>query len=172
MHRRTHNEALTERRGDMVITRGMNVCSRGLGVSGKCDVLEFHRHETGVAIFGWEGLWQPFPVEYKRGELKENNCDAAQLCGQAMCLEDMLCCEVPRGALFYGERRRRTPVEFTAALREEVQDSLAEMHELYRQGHTPKVKPRKGCSACSLKELCLPKLMKAQPVAAYMEERL
>jgi len=172
LHERAHREALTERRGDTITTRGMSVFSRSLGVSGKCDVLEFHRNEQGVSIFGWEGLWQPFPVEYKRGEPKENNSDAAQLCGQAMCLEEMLCCTISSGALFYGERRRRMPVEFTVALREEVRAALREMHEFYRRGHTPKVRSHKGCNACSLKELCLPGLMKAQSVAAYLEERL
>ena len=172
MHQRAHNEALTERRGDAIITRGMRIFSNSLGISGKCDVLEFYRCEKGVPIHGWEGLWQPFPVEYKRGEPKAGNCDAAQLCGQAMCLEEMLCCTIPRGALFYGERRRRTPVEFTDNLRIEVRTSLEEMHALYKRGHTPKVKLRKGCNACSLRELCLPELMRAQSVAEYLEERL
>ncbi|MEG2382854.1 MAG: CRISPR-associated protein Cas4, partial [Oscillospiraceae bacterium] len=120
MHERTHNEALTEKRGNTVITRGMSVFSRSLGVSGKCDVLEFHRDDNGVQINGWEGLWLPFPVEYKRGEPKENNCDAAQLCAQALCLEEMLCCEISQGALFYGETRRRLPLDFTPELKSEV----------------------------------------------------
>ena len=43
------------------------------------------------------------------------------------------------------------------------------MHELYIRGYTPKVKPSKTCNACSLKELCLPKLMKKQSVSAYLK---
>jgi len=170
MHERTHNESLTEKRGDLIITRGMTISSRRLGISGKCDVLEFHRDDKGVPIFGWEGLWSPYPVEYKRGEPKANNCDAAQLCGQAMCLEEMLCCDIPAGALFYGESRRRTVVPFTPALRAEVTAALQEMHALYRRGYTPKVKTGKHCNACSLKELCLPALMNKASVAAYMRE--
>ena len=49
-----------------------------------------------------------------------------------------------------------------------VRELLAEMHELYRRGYTPKVKPAKSCNACSLKELCLPKLMKSRAVSAYL----
>ena len=49
-----------------------------------------------------------------------------------------------------------------------VRELLAEMHELYRRGYTPKVKPTKSCNACSLKELCLPKLMKSRAVSAYL----
>lgn len=172
MHERAHSETLSEKRGDVIITRGMSVFSRSLGVSGKCDVLEFHRDVEGVCIKGWDGLWQPFPVEYKRGEPKEDNCDAAQLCCQAMCLEEMLCCTIPSGALYYGETRRRQPVDFTLELRREVSYALAEMHELFKRGYTPKVKPKKRCNACSLKEQCLPALMRNRSVRDYLEENL
>lgn len=117
---------------------------------------------------GREGLWQPYPVEYKRGKPKEGTEDTLQLCGQAMCLEEMLCCEIPRGALYYGEPRRRTEVDFTPELRQEVRALLEEMHALYARGSTPKVKPTKGCNACSLKGLCLPKLMRSKSVSAYL----
>lgn len=172
MHERTHDEAFTEKRGNKIISRGMSVHSYRLRVSGKCDVVEFHRDGSGIGINGWEGLWIPFPVEYKNGEPKENNCDAAQLCAQAICMEEMLCCLIPCGALFYGQTKRRLPVEFTEELRREVKEALEEMHALYKRGHTPKVKPTKACNACSLKELCLPVLMKKLSVKAYMEERL
>ena len=170
LHTRTHNESLIEKRGDLIITRGMRIFSKTLGVSGQCDVLEFHRSEDGVSLFGREGLWLPFPVEYKRGEAKENNCDAAQLCGQAMCLEEMLCCRIESGALFYGETKHRHAVSFTPELRAEVSAALQEMHALAQRGHTPMVKPKKGCNACSLREICLPKLMKTPSVAAYIRE--
>ncbi len=172
MHERTHDEAFTEKRGNTVISRGMSVHSHSLGAAGKCDVVEFHRDSQGVAINSWEELWLPFPVEYKHGEPKENNCDAAQLCAQAICLEEMLCCKIPRGALFYGQTKRRLPVEFSDGLRQEVKTALDEMHTLYKRGYTPKVKRTKACNACSLKEFCLPALMKKSSVKAYMEESL
>ena len=73
-------------------------------------MLEFRRGETGIPLKGREGLWQPYPVEYKRGKPKEGTEDTLQLCGQAMCLEEMLCCEIPRGALYYGERKSTSPL--------------------------------------------------------------
>lgn len=172
MHERTHDEALIEKRGNTIISRGMSVHSYHLGIAGKCDVVEFHRDDHGIGILDWKGLWSPFPVEYKHGEPKENNCDAAQLCAQAICLEEMLCCKIPQGALFYGKTKRRLPVEFSEALRQEVESALDEMHALYKRGHTPRVKPSKACNACSLKELCLPVLMKKNSVKVYMEESL
>lgn len=171
-HRRAHDGGERERRGDTLILRGLPVFSRSLGLSGQCDVVEFHASPDGVPLQGEEGLWLPFPVEYKRGKPKPHQADELQLCAQAMCLEEMLCCPVPEGALFYGEPRRRTPVAFTEALRQQVRADTEEMHQLYRRGHTPKAKPGKGCSACSLKDLCLPRLARREPVAGYLDQAM
>lgn len=114
----------------------------------------------------------PYPVEYKRGVPKQDGCDELQLCAQAMCLEEMLCCEILSGTLFYAQPRRRLRVTFTPELRKEVRTAAAQMHKLYRRGHTPQVRPTKACSACSLKELCLPRLQKSGPVGAYLRENM
>ena len=171
-HKKAHDAGSTEKRGDMIITRGLHIKSATLGVSGICDVVEFHRSDQGITLFSFEGRWQPYPVEYKKGEPKENNADAIQLCAQAMCLEEMLLCDIPGGSLFYGQNRRRTYVEFTDELRGQVKSMLTEMHELWKKGYTPKVKPKKGCNACSLKEICVPKLSKSKQVASYIEASL
>ena len=171
-HARAHDSRQRERRGDTLILRGLPVFSRTLGVSGQCDVTEFHADPGGVPLRGEDGLWQPYPVEYKRGRPKEHDADRLQLCAQAMCLEEMLCCAVSEGALYYGEPHRRTVVSFTPELRKQVRDSLTEMHQLYQRRYTPKVKPSKACNACSLKELCLPKLMNRKRVSAYLTDNL
>lgn len=171
-HSNAHDSGFTESRGDTLITRGMHLHSKRLGVSGQCDVLEFHASPDGITLAGRSGKWRPFPVEYKRGLPREDTGDALQLCGQAMCLEEMLCCDIPGGALFYGESRRRVSVDFTPELRRQVESCLDEMHSLYRRGHTPKVKPKKGCNACSLKDLCLPRLMNSKSVSAYICEHM
>ena len=162
----------SETRGDRIITHNMRVFSPTLGVSGACDVLEFHRSEEGIPLKNRDGLWQPYPVEYKRGKPKPDTADALQLCGQAMCLEEMLCCSIPEGALFYGEPRRRTVVLFTPELRETVRRDSDEMHQLYHRGHTPKAKPSKSCNACSLKELCLPQLVRRESVQTYLRRAM
>lgn len=168
MHERVHDQALRESRGDRITVRGLAVHSARLGVSGQCDAVEFTRDPAGVPLRGREGLWLPYPVEYKRGKPKEHRADELQLCAQAMCLEEMLCCTIPEGALYYGEPRRRTAVLLTSELRGEVQDSLLEMHQLYKRRYTPQVKPSKACNACSLKGLCLPRLMKRPKVKDYL----
>ena len=70
-----------------------------------------------MPIHSFDGLWQPYPVEYKKGEPKENDADRLQLCAQAMCLEEMLACHIEEGALFYGETRRREVVNIGDELR-------------------------------------------------------
>lgn len=87
------------------------------------------------------GLWRPVPVEYKRGHSKETDADRLQLCAQAMCLEEMLCCEIPFGYLYYGETRSREEVPLSQELRQKVSDMLKEMHQYNKRQYTPKVRP-------------------------------
>lgn len=171
-HSVAHDKARIEKRGELLITRGLPVKSAKLGMSGICDVVEFHKYEEGVSLASYEGLWQPYPVEYKKGLPKLNEADEMQLCGQAICLEEMLLCRIPGGSLFYGENRRREPVEFTEELRGKVYDMAKEMHVLWDKGYTPRVKPQKGCNACSLKEICVPRLGRVKSVSAYIEGSL
>ena len=89
-----------------------------------------------------------------------------------MCLEEMLCCTIPIGYLYYGNTRRRSKVEIDTQLREKTIAMLTEMHQLYRTQHTPKVRRTKACNACSLKQLCLPVLCGTQSAAAYMQAML
>ncbi len=155
-HQRAHDVGSREMRGNILTIRGLSVVSHALGISGQCDVVEFHHDPAGVPIFGETGLWTPYPIEYKRGAPKENKSDILQLCAQAMCLEEMLCCQITDGALFYGETKHRLCVTFDEKLRLTVRSYLEEMHQLFHRGYTPKVKPSRACSACSLKEICIP----------------
>ena len=173
LHERAHSEQLRESRGDLLTVRALRVQSLELGLSGQCDVVEFRRDDArGVPLAGKAGKWQAYPVEYKRGAPKQDGSDELQLCAQAMCLEEMLCCDIPSGALYYGQTRRRLHVAFSPELREEVCADARQMHELYRRGHTPRVKPMKACNACSLRELCLPRLQKSGSVQAYLRENM
>ena len=173
LHERAHDKSLSEKRGDVITVRGMAVSSPTLGVSGQCDVVEFHASPDGVNLYGRRGTWLPVPVEYKRGRPKEHDADRLQLCCQAMCLEEMLCFpSIARGYLYYGEIAHREEVVLDEALRGDVRRMLLEMHALYKRQHTPLVKPTKGCNACAMKEICLPKLYKNHSAAAYMASML
>lgn len=171
MHERVHDADFREKRGDLLIVRDMRIFSRTLGVSGNCDAVEFRRNPKGIELQGEEGKYLPYPVEYKHGKQRSDGANELQLCCQAMCLEEMLCCDIPEGDLYFGETRHREKVSFTPELREEVCSSLAEMHQLYQRGYTPKVKPTKSCNACSLKDICVPKLMRNKSVDGYLKKQ-
>ncbi len=167
-HQRAHDAQQRERRGELLILRGVPIFSARLGLSGQCDVVEFRLDPQGINLAGEEGLWRPYPVEYKRGSPLSQRSDEMQLCAQAICLEEMLCCPIPEGAIFYGQPRRRTPISFSEPLRQRVVELVTEMHKLRRQGHTPRIKPRPTCRSCSLKELCLPALEKRPKASTYL----
>ena len=171
-HQRAHDETKVELRGDTLITRGMRVISEKMGITGVCDVVEFHKSEQGVPLAGYSDKWLVYPVEYKKGQPKENDADRLQLCCQAMCLEEMLIVPVPEGSLYYGETRRREKVVFTEGLRNKVIQTIREMNSYYVKGYTPKAEPSKQCNACSLKEVCLPKLAKKYKVSDYIKANL
>ncbi|MEB2308430.1 MAG: CRISPR-associated protein Cas4 [Candidatus Brocadiaceae bacterium] len=139
-----------EVRGKVRIDYGVPLRSLRLGLIGKADVVEFHKTD--------DGKWMPFPVEYKRGKSKMDNCDRVQLCAQAICLEEMLNVEIGEGALFYGQTRRREDVVFDKALRTETEDAAGRVHELIASGITPKAEYSKKCKLCSLLSICLPKV--------------
>ena len=171
-HARCHDTTQTERRGSLLITRGMRVVSHRLRMTGACDVVEFRADPEGIPLQNTEGRWQPTPVEYKHGREKETDADRVQLCAQAMALEEMLVCKIPEGALFYEETRRRERVALTPELRQTTLALAEEMNRYFARGYTPKVKPGKHCNACSLKALCLPVLCRRADPNAYLREHL
>ncbi|MFD0704738.1 CRISPR-associated protein Cas4 [Alloscardovia venturai] len=171
-HSRAHDYSQSELRGDLLVLRDLRVASRKLGISGDCDVVEFHKSEQGVSLTGRVGTWLPYPVEYKHGRPKVTNADRLQLCAEAACLEEMLACSIPEGALFYQEIKHREIVALDEKLRCEMRSCICQMHDLASAGHTPRVKPSKSCQACSLKELCLPQLAKTKSVKEYLNSTL
>lgn len=172
MHEAAHDDEFTQKRGDIIVTRGMPVFSRELGVNGVCDVVEFHKGGAGVPIIGWDGMYLPIPIEYKKGAPKEHQADELQLCCQAMCLEAMLACEIPKGYLYYGETKHRQEVPFTGEMRGCVRAAMEEMHDYYSRRYTPKVTISKRCKACSLSEICIPKLCKNESAKDYINARI
>lgn len=169
-HKRAHDAYFTEKRKDIIITRGLPVHSRKMGVSGVCDIVEFEKSEEGISLFGHRGLYKVYPVEYKKGSPKDTEMDILQLTAQAMCLEEMFSCEITEGAIFYGETRHREIVLIDETRKKNVCETFEEMHQLYNRRHTPKVKWSKSCNGCSLRDLCLPRLGKAVSAGAYIDQ--
>ena len=172
LHRNADQPFTREKRGDKLIVRAMPVKSDTLKLSGICDVVEFIRDEQGVPIQGAEGTYLAYPVEYKRGKPKMKDEDILQLTAQAICLEEMLLCEIEKGYIFYQEIKHRIEVPITAAMKTKARLIAAEMQDYYVRRHTPKVKTGPFCQSCSLQHLCLPELMNKRTVQSYVEGKI
>jgi len=170
MHERV-DETGRESRGRVRTVNGLLLRSLRFGLSGKADAVEFHRE--GEDGSGDASVWRPFPVEYKRGKPKQNDCDLVQLCAQALCLEEMLGVAVPEGALYYGKPRRRLAVVFDDVLREKTKEAARRLHELISSGRTPQARYEKKCESCSMLSVCMPKVTGAhRSVQRYMAKAL
>ncbi len=137
------------------------LASCALGIAGQADLVEFHKTPDGEV---------PFPVEYKRGKPKLHRADEVQLCAQALCLEDMTKQDVPQGALFYAETKRRVIVPFDKGLRQLTLDTIVQLRDVFTTLKTPPPTSHvQRCRACSLSELCRPKTI-IRPAKAWREK--
>jgi CRISPR-associated exonuclease Cas4 len=127
------------------LLRALPVFSDRLGLSGKCDIVE-QRPDQSL-----------FPVEFKVGKRRHWENDDAQLCAQALCLEEMFHTAIPRGAVFHADSKRRREIEFTPALRSLTEKTVAELHGLLDSTAIPRAEFREACEECSLYEICLPR---------------
>lgn len=123
--------------------------SESLRLLGKADVVEFH----GAT---------PYPVEYKHGPARQGSHADLQLCGQAVCLEEMLSVEVPLGAVYHFSSRQRREVEFTTSLREQVKETVSIIRQMMNAPTLPPAVADARCRNCSLIESCLPFVVSAQ----------
>lgn len=172
IHQKTDSPFIREKRGSKLIVRAMPIKSNELKLTGICDVVEFVKDENGVEIYGNEGKYIPYPVEYKRGKPKKNDSDILQLVAQAMCLEEMLLCEVNKGYIFYNEIKHRIEIPITLDEKNKVRKIAAEMQDYYQRRYTPKVKTGPFCNQCSLQNICLPNIIRKRAVSSYIEGKI
>lgn len=133
------------------LLRALPVWSERLGLSGKCDIVE--QHADGALV----------PVEYKKSKRRHFENDDAQLCAQALCLEEMFGCPVERGAVFHAASKRRREVAFTAELRDFTTKAIGDLHALVARGAVPLAVLKRRCEECSLFEICLPQITSLPP---------
>ncbi len=126
------------------IERGLSLFSERLGLVGKADVVEFRAGGT------------PYPVEYKSGPRRGSRHDDVQLCAQAMCLEEMMGCGVPRGAVYHYASRRRREVVFDERLRSLTVEIVREVRRVLTTATVPPPVADARCPKCSLFDACMP----------------
>ena len=186
----------------VTLLRALPVFSERLGLNGKCDSVEAHPKSVGDEVTSLTSISSPatltshlnnepshvgsykslLPVEFKLGKRRQWENDDAQLCAQALCLEEMFNLSVPRGAVFHADSKRRREVEFTPELRQRTEAGVAELHALLAQSgnanfksEMPPLPPavfKPACEECSLFEICLPKLAGLSDRAARMVKNL
>lgn len=127
--------------------RALPVWSERLGLTGKCDVVEFHP----------DG--RIYPVEYKHGKKRSQTHDDLQLAAQAMCLEEMFGKSVEKGAIYHHSSRRRREVKITPELRQQVCDTVASIRAMLASGKLPPPVNDARCKECSLNDICQPQAM-------------
>lgn len=169
-HQNAHEGLEREKRGSLIITRGLPVVTYELGFYGICDVVEFYQSDDGMTLPNEKGRWKACPVEYKRGRPKEGLEDIAQVILQAIALEEMLEFPVTEGAIYYGKNKHRQTFEITEEKKKEIREIAEEMHTYMKRAYTPNVKMTPKCKACSLNDVCLPKLQERKSVKAYFQK--
>jgi len=149
-----------ERRGQVKTLRAVEISSARHGLFGVADVVELYGRPP-----------RPLPVEYKRGRPKAHRADEVQLCGQALCLEEMFGAGIPEGALFYGRTRRRKPVRFDDELRALTLRTAGEARAAIASGSLPPPEyEKRRCDSCSLRALCRPRAHRS--AARWLERTL
>ncbi len=173
LHERVDDPYFNETRRDTRIVRSMPIVSRRLGLSGIADVVEFKlvSDDDGktIKLPHRRGLWNLYPVEYKKGSHKIDDRDAVQLCAQAMALEEMFGVIIDLGYLYYNKSRHREEITISQELRNHTIYLSERMHYLLESGNTSKAENGKHCAQCSLIDVCHPELqLKHRSVKDYL----
>lgn len=138
--------------------RSVRVLSDTLGLSGVLDMVEVSKNGD------------MHPVEYKHGKPKPTDIDKIQLCSQAMCLEEMTGRTVASGSLWYGKTRHRLAVVFDEELRAKTLATIDSVRTMLQSGQTPLPIYDKRCKACSLVDICEPKVFGKDKSVGYVAE--
>jgi CRISPR-associated exonuclease Cas4 len=173
----------------VTLLRALPVWSERLGLSGKSDIVEvIPNAEGGTRSAEPQPDATPKseirnpkslrPVEFKLGKRRQWENDDAQLCAQALCLEEMFNVSIPRGAIFHADSKRRREVEFTAELRALTENAIGGLHALLNpqpstlNPQLPLAVFKPACEECSLYEICLPKATAGDSRAARLARQL
>lgn len=175
MHQHVDDPFYRQKMGDNICLRAVSIASKELGLYGVSDIVELHPSDEDIDTIThpkYHGRWIPFPVEYKHGKPKHNNVDVVQLVAQAMCLEELYGIHINKGAIYYGETRRRLDVDITEEMRDTVRAYSYNMHELFQSGKTPFATKQPYCNSCSLLNICMPDSTYKDSASKYLKKNL
>lgn len=167
IHEKTE-DYFRETRKTVVHEFGVELASKEYGIFGQADVIEYHYGSPSR-----KELLYAFPIEYKRGKKKQDYSDEVQLCGQVLCLEEIISREIESAYLFYFSDRQKVTIEIDMHLRKITKECIHSVHELYRSGKLPPAVLKKGCNSCSMKNVCFPKTAgRGKSVHRYIGQKI
>ncbi len=168
LHKRADDAKQSQNLAAVRIERAVGLVSLRYGLTGKADVIEFHKTDQ-------YDVFQIHIIEYKRGKPKKQ-LDLpfqVQLCAQALCVEDMLGYSVTEASIYYGKARLRKRVDLDERLRAKTIEMITRLHALIdsRKTPAPEYKPRK-CRRCSMLNICMPQAPRPIATASRYLQRL
>lgn len=150
-----------EHRAGWELLRALPLYSDTLGLTGKADLVEVRREAATGRIV------EARPVEYKKGPARRWSNDQAQLCAQALCLEEMLGLRIPAGLIFHAASAKRDEVIFDAPLRALTLATLDALRASLAQPTAPPAVLKPQCDGCSLRGVCLPEAAASRRTALF-----
>lgn len=150
-----------EHRAGWELLRALPIYSDTLGLTGKADLVEVRREVTSGRIT------EARPVEYKKGMARRWSNDRAQLCAQALCLEEMFGLRIESGFIYHVASAKRDEVIFDAPLRALTLATLDSLRAILAQPSAPLAAFKPQCDGCSLREVCLPEAAAAGRIALF-----
>lgn len=175
-HKNADNPSYRGIQKDIIVIRHVSLSSVQLGVYGFSDIIELHEtndKNAGIFFKQYNKTLTPYPIEYKHGRPKMDDCDVMQLVCQMVCIEEKFGIQLKEGALYYWKTRRRLPVEINKELRERAKKICEEMHQSYKTGKLPSPpSDLSRCRRCSLLDLCNPYIHHNISASAYIKQNL
>jgi CRISPR-associated exonuclease Cas4 len=144
----------TENREEIWQVRAIWLKSERYKLIGKSDLIEFNSGEI-------------YPVEYKRGKKDDWSNDALQVCGQALCLEEMTGKAIDTGYVYYAHSHQRQEVKIDDDLRKKAIATISDIQTIMITDKIPLPVYKPRCKGCSLYDRCLPQV--AKKVRLYQE---
>lgn len=175
LHENVDNPFYRQKNGDRITLRSVQIASHKLGLYGIADAIELLPADSAnnaITHNKYPGFWYPYPIEYKRGHHKPDECDEVQLTAQVICLEEMYGIHIEYGAMFYGETRRREIIHINEQLRKLTFECASAMHYYWNRQNLAKARKTARCKKCSLIDICLPHLEQQSNVSDYLKRYL
>ena len=126
-----------------------------------CDRVDFEL-DTGNYI----------PIEFKHGKRRNELSYEAQLCAQAICIEEMFECDISIGYLYFVTTKRRAKVLISENIRKITMGTITELREMICSMTMPRAEYSAKCRECSLRDICIPQSPRDELVDVYIEQML